>query len=316
MKQPFTLLIDPVGFCNLRCPSCPQGRHPLSTGPLLDRALFADVLDKLCGEAWITGVCLFNWTDSLLHPQLPELIAIAQRRRIPVRISTNLNSGDGFHRLLLNLPDSIIITVSGWSQDIYGRTHTGGNIETVKHHMVLLSHEIFYQDSNTEVRVAWLRYRHNAGDEEDAMREFARHWRFTFCPSNAFYMPVEDAINMRHTDTNDLISNLIEHPAAGVAARSHLRFSHCVLRENMLVLDSSGNVSLCCAVRDSGGIGRFIDLSLSEIQERRNRSTLCVTCQNRGGMAYIRQHDGSLKRRLIDFVFRQPALRRILPQMW
>jgi hypothetical protein len=55
------------------------------------------------------------------------------------RISTNLNVMRDAEALLRAAPDHLLISVSGFHQDTYAVTHTGGDIEVVKEHMRALA---------------------------------------------------------------------------------------------------------------------------------------------------------------------------------
>src|SRR5262245_50447465 len=78
---PKILTVDIVGACNLRCPSCPVGNTgPVNEKGLMSTDLFQRIINKAAAEFGICGVLLFNWTESLLHPQLPEFIRIVKRK--------------------------------------------------------------------------------------------------------------------------------------------------------------------------------------------------------------------------------------------
>ena len=79
----FYYLVDVVGTCNLRCPSCPVGNYetPAVKG-LMDFAYFEKLVLK--AEAEVPGKRLFfdlyNWGEPALHPELPKFIAFLRRR--------------------------------------------------------------------------------------------------------------------------------------------------------------------------------------------------------------------------------------------
>lgn len=89
------------------------------------------LLDEV-GDYLIT-LNVFNWSEPLLHPQLPELIAAARRRGIFTCVSTNLNAGDPplFHGLVDAELDHLIISISGVDQQTYEQYHRGGKLERV-----------------------------------------------------------------------------------------------------------------------------------------------------------------------------------------
>ena len=85
---PLNMQIELTSFCNLRCPVCPVGTGELSRGPIaIDLDLF-DLLMKEVGPYLMT-LSLWAWGEPLLHPQLEDILAIAQRRPFATLLSTN-----------------------------------------------------------------------------------------------------------------------------------------------------------------------------------------------------------------------------------
>src|SRR5262245_21750268 len=86
--------IDVIGSCNLRCPSCPQGnlRDIRLPKGQMEPDLLRRILGKAVQECRIKGVGLFNWTEPLLHPRLPELIGIIHEQGLRCFLSSNLNA--------------------------------------------------------------------------------------------------------------------------------------------------------------------------------------------------------------------------------
>src|SRR5258705_13233087 len=96
-------LVDIVGTCNLRCPSCPVGNFKNSSFVSASRPkgfmefdLFTKILDKAEAECAERGdlveVFLYNWGEPLIHPKIAEFVAELARRKIRFFISTNLNT--------------------------------------------------------------------------------------------------------------------------------------------------------------------------------------------------------------------------------
>ena len=137
-KDRFDIDIDICGACTLRCPSCPQGNvkdYRLPQG-FMAPELLQEIVTKARAECRRPNISLFNWAEPLLHPQLPELIRIVQDAGIPCHLSSNLDILPDADALMAANPASLRISTSGFSQEIYGRTHRGGDIERVKTHMV------------------------------------------------------------------------------------------------------------------------------------------------------------------------------------
>ena len=75
------ILIDVVGTCNLKCPTCPVGNSPQEGNArgAMPREKLEAILLKARAECTVESVALFNWTDPLIHPRLPELVETVKR---------------------------------------------------------------------------------------------------------------------------------------------------------------------------------------------------------------------------------------------
>jgi len=70
---------------------------------------------------------------------LPELIRIVREAGVVSYLSSNLNFLPDATAIMAENPDNFRISLSGFSQKVYGYTHRGGDIEIVKKHMVELA---------------------------------------------------------------------------------------------------------------------------------------------------------------------------------
>lgn len=137
----FYFYINVIGACNLRCPSCPVGnlqevRNPAGAmaPELLDR-----ILAKARRECTVSGAGLYNWTEPLLHPRLAELVRVVHAHGIACHLSANLNLARNLEAVLRENPEFLRVSLSGFTQETYGVTHHGGQIERVKANMVELA---------------------------------------------------------------------------------------------------------------------------------------------------------------------------------
>ncbi|HYG66943.1 MAG TPA: radical SAM protein, partial [Anaeromyxobacteraceae bacterium] len=134
--------VEAVGSCNLSCPACGNGHLPHSRpGGILDPGRLERILDKLEAEAPSGArprVHLFNWGEPLLHPELPELVRRVRRRGLSCRLSSNLVRPRDLDAVVAAAPDWFRVSVSGFTQPVYGRTHRGGDVERVKANLLAL----------------------------------------------------------------------------------------------------------------------------------------------------------------------------------
>jgi len=287
MKPRQLISIGPIGLCNLHCPTCPTGRGESSKAPELTVDLLRRVLTKATRECRVIRVDPFNWGDSLVLPRLAELIDLIQVEfKLRCGLSTNLNHSPGVDTILKHPPYKMIVSLSGFTQSTYSQTHTGGDIEVVKHNLTRLSSAMRWDYWPTKVTVAWHRYRSNLG-EEAAMKNFVRTLGFKFAPTTALMLPL-DSIVSEQTPSAPVMHNLLVSPAEGIAASRWWPRLSCFVRTHMLSMDSEANVNLCCSTFGDGlGVGNYLDTPLWLIQQRKDAHEFCAKCQNTGVLSYF-----------------------------
>jgi MoaA/NifB/PqqE/SkfB family radical SAM enzyme len=310
----FVFDIDVVGACNLRCPSCPHGNFEGFRLPrgFMEPELLTSILDKALAECCVEHVNLFSWCEPLLHPRLDELVRLVQERGIDCHLSSNLNLPVDFDRLMRANPAYFKISLSGFTQESYGYSHRGGDIERVKKQMVLLAEARRRQGATTRIAVNYHRYRHNLKDEP-SMRRFAADLGFEFDPAWALLLPVEkmlafpsgeaEGVSISDQD-RELVAQLgLPLEAALSASRASGR-GGCALRERQVSMDFRGEVQLCCGTFDSArfSVGNFLELPLNEIQARREAHPMCRRCMEAGAHLYLTYRTPGLERLVLETV--------------
>ncbi|MDX2495090.1 MAG: radical SAM protein [Desulfuromusa sp.] len=296
----FDIDIDICGACNLRCPSCPQGNvtdYRLPQG-FMEPEIMARIAQKARSECGDVNISLFNWAEPLLHPRLPELIRIVQDQGIPCHLSTNLNLLPDADALMAANPASLRISNSGFSQELYERTHRGGDIERVKKNMMALAEAKAKSKASTEIFLQYHRYRHNLEDEA-GMRAFAENLGFHFHAVWALFFPLEKVLAYLGeegvsdfpltTEDQIVIGDLALPLGKALAAAQKYGPRPCPLRENAISLDFQGDFTLCCGIFDARKyrLGNYLDMPLAEIQNLRRNHPLCGLCQSHGTHVYM-----------------------------
>ncbi len=298
MKDEFYFYIDVVGSCNLRCPSCPQGNFGQAANPrgFMSPGLLENILDKAYSECDVTGVALFNWTEPFLHPKLPAMIETVKSRGCPCDLSSNLNVSADFEAILASDPDSLRISVSGFSPEVYSRTHRGGNVARVLANMERLADSKARTGAQTRIEVYYHRYLGNL-DDEVLMRQHVASLGFEFKPGWAVMMPLEkvlaftlkDDSNTPFTSEDIQVTQSLALPLdAALAACTPYRRRPCRLREGQMVLDCQGNAMLCCAAFDSRhvSLGPYLSTGLRQLQKRKASHPMCARCMSEGIHVY------------------------------
>lgn len=295
---PRTVVIDIVGSCNLGCPSCPSGdgRGLQNRGGKMSLEMFERIIEKISREQPGTTVALFNWTESLIHPQVEEFIVAIRRRGLKSRISTNLNILRDPDKLAAARLDSMTISLSGFTQPVYVIGHKDGDIEIVKQNMRRLSEAFRRAGALTEVTVYYHKYLYNL-HEIELMREYAESLGFRFGASWAYYMPVERVQEYVEGKLPQPEVEFIEKYFAlnirsAVEATKPFRSEPCHLPVTLLTLDCRGDVQLCCSVYDAGRftIGSYLETPFEIIEQRLKSHSYCRECTKHGLHIYTAWH--------------------------
>jgi MoaA/NifB/PqqE/SkfB family radical SAM enzyme len=188
-------------LCSLHCPTCTKGDetgYDHLTG-IMQPDLMEKILDKIQSENSKAIVFCYGNSEPFLHPKLPECIAAIKRRGLNAQMSTNLNSVRRLDDLLAAKPDMIIISLSGFTQDIYVRGHAGGNIEKVKANMRLIAEangRLIQKEGGgpgVDIQVNYHLYSDNQ-HEAPLMKEFCKNLGIGFFTSYARAISMENAI--------------------------------------------------------------------------------------------------------------------------
>jgi hypothetical protein len=247
------------------------------------------ILQKAKQECNVTSVGLYNWAEPFLHPRLPDMIRVVSKLGLNCDLSTNLNRAFNLEEVILENPSSIRISVSGFTQDTYGRTHRGGDIEQVKKNMRRLSELKTKAKVGTKISVAFHRYLSNLNDELP-MKRYSEQLGFEFSPMWAVLLPLEKVLAAVGEEGYGTISSddrsLIENLAVPLkdALEATQRHTRCKLQEDLISLDVLGRVQLCCGVYDGNRftVSSYLDKPIDDIQALRTAHLTCHVCKKRG----------------------------------
>lgn len=289
----FVYVIDVTGTCNLRCPSCPVGNFRDANRPkgFMELELFRGIIEKICREhvADKPNIWLFNWGEPLLHPRLPEMIAILRQHGLYSLLSSNLNIKTGLEEAIRSGPDELKISLSGFTQEPYSLTHAKGKIELVKQNMALIREYLDKYQGSTKVWVGLHVYRHNR-HELAAIEQLCQSLGFGFSAVQAFYQPIEKMMALvegKETPADSqFLANFIEHPLTMLANKRQAidPSLDCELRFNMTTINYDGSVALCCGVYDyQNMLGvNFMDAAHEDIQALKYKNPFCKKCYDYG----------------------------------
>ena len=288
----FNYVIDIVGTCNLRCPSCPVANSPTNLGAVrkgtMPIELFETILEKIARESpsQRPTISLFNWGEPLLHPQLSQIIRLVRDRDWSCVVSTNLNHVPGVEQLISAPPNTLKISLSGFTPESYESCHEGGDLDRLKTNMHRLAQGLTDNDS-CDVIVGHHLYKHTQ-DSQPAVAALCEELGFSYAPIQAFWQPLERVLERveGNTDAHPLFDQLKVDPADNAAfVRKHRTpNTDCELRFNQTNINVDGSVALCCGVyEDANMLGvQFLDTPHEQLQQRKYQHEFCSRCRKAG----------------------------------
>jgi MoaA/NifB/PqqE/SkfB family radical SAM enzyme len=181
--------------CSLHCPTCTKGDehgYDHKTG-IMDMDLMEKILDKIALENPQAIVFTYGNSEPFLHPHLAECLASIKRRGLDPQFSTNLNFVRKLDEVFAAGPSLIIISLSGFTQEVYVKGHAGGDIEKVKANMRLMAAANANAGNKTQILVNYHVYKDNQ-HEAALMQEYAKNLGIGFFTSLARAISMENSI--------------------------------------------------------------------------------------------------------------------------
>ncbi len=287
--QLFDYQIDVSGSCNLRCISCPRGNFPEqpSVGFMAPR-VYRKVVEKILAEDPFTGIItLYNWGEPLLHPKLPEIVAITGEYDLLSAISSNLSIEKDFSNTIKSRPTWFRVSLSGWGEN-YEITHTGGKWDTVHTNMLRLKEWQEKYHPEMIVEVFFHIYKHNNNDDFLKLKEFCDHLNFTLRYRHAALAPldnIEAVIDKRELSSAAQLAR--EYQFLGVEeamALAREQKERLCFYQRFLWITWNLRVAQCMEwYRDDLSLvdKDFLSVPLSEIIAARKNSDFCRRCKEK-----------------------------------
>lgn len=286
--------IEASGLCNLRCMSCQCGNYDPSVFDFKGRGFMSpelceQIIDKLCREySTNMGVFYYIFGEPFLNQELHKLIRIAKNRGLSVILSSNFSFDMPIDNVVDATPDIIKISVSGYSDDIYKKHHNGGSIEKVHRNMEYLCNYLNKTTPDTAVVVGYHIYSDNDGDEIEKTKQLCKKYGFIFAPVKAIYNnPLKRMGLSAFTDKDMEFLKSRYHNYESYLAFDTSKYyinSRCRNIDNKLFIDYNGDIMLCELLYKDGIFRNYLECSMEEIYDWRNRHYICQQCKSHGLM--------------------------------
>ena len=126
---PVRLWIEPTNVCNLNCVMCLNKSIPKRERGFMDFSLFKKIIDEAVD--FIHDIYLHHRGESLLHPDIFEMIKYAKMKNIFTRLHTNatLLTEEKSYLLLNSGLDFLSFSFDGYEKKIYEKIRVGANFE-------------------------------------------------------------------------------------------------------------------------------------------------------------------------------------------
>lgn len=133
---PVRLWVELTSLCNYRCIMCPNKELQKKAHGFMDLALYKKIVDE--AERFVFDINLAHRGESLLHPQLIEMIEYAKQKNIYLRLHTNgslLNPELG-RQLIHSGLDRLSFSFDGFDEKTYERIRSGGRFNKTVENIV------------------------------------------------------------------------------------------------------------------------------------------------------------------------------------
>ncbi len=126
---PLRLWVEPTSVCNLRCIMCPNKELTRAAKGFMDLDLYKKIIDE--ASQFILDLHLYHRGESLLHPQLIEMVKLARKAGLYTKLHTNATVlDDSVARGLIESGlDQLTFSFDGFDAATYERIRVNGRFE-------------------------------------------------------------------------------------------------------------------------------------------------------------------------------------------
>lgn len=226
---PLVLNIEPTNDCNLNCYICPRRESGREVG-YMTMDLFKKIVDEASQYKKLKMLNLHKDGESLLHPQLAEMIRYAKEKGISRVIHLNTNgtllTAKKAEEILESGIDDITVSLDALSKETYKKIKRSGGFETLEKRIIgffkLREREGFKKPF---VRVKIMEFKDTAGEIESFVKKWA---------------PIADEVQVSGIHNWSGAIDGLE-----VTDETSARRYPCILMWYMLAINWDGQVSIC-----------------------------------------------------------------------
>ncbi len=235
---PKTFTIETALACNLKCPECAIGGEMIGRAKNLMRLdKFKIIAEKI--QPFAEYVYLHLWGEPLLNKQIFEMIKITSQFA-KTNISTNalLLDREKAERLITSGVSDIIVSIDGFTQEVYEKYRVGGNVIDALERLVWLQEFNIKNGRRVSLSPQFIVFKHNQ-HEVPQFRDFCR----SIGLEPAFKAPYirNESSTFEKPDFTELHRKEYDSIATLRSA-----MSHCDNPRSVFTLLSDGSAVVCC----------------------------------------------------------------------
>lgn len=133
---PVRLWVELTSYCNYRCIMCPNKDLGKEDKGFMDFELYKKIVDE--SRDFVFEINLAHRGESLMHPQLIEAIAYAEKNRVFTRLHTNgsLLTEDISRKIIRSKLDRLSFSFDGYDKETYEKIRKEGNFDKTLENIV------------------------------------------------------------------------------------------------------------------------------------------------------------------------------------
>lgn len=253
---PHRYYIEPTNTCTLLCPFCLGNRRSSRSKGFMSFDLFKQLIDDISPYAIVINLYLNG--ESFLHKNIIEMINYAKKKKISIKIDTNMHIMNEAmaKKLIISRLDRLILDIDGANQEIYSKYRVGGNLNKVLHNLSLLRRVRDKMNANLpiiEVRTIVMGYNEH---QLNQIKEIS----YKNGADNVFFVPmtmnaVDDEIYKKWAPSNpykSLYDPLTRRNKFGSNAKNR-----CSELWTMGFIQWDGTIIACCMNDEGKGLGKI-----------------------------------------------------------
>lgn len=270
--------VDIIDSCQLKCPCCYRGLRTIpNSGNIMPLDTFAQVIHKV-QEHNFNRVILYNWSEPFLVKDLELYITLFREimgQNAFLGLSSNLSMEIIPHLkpVLYAGVSELLVSISGFSQEMHEKYHRGSRIETVKSHLEYIS--TFVHDISTQVVVKFLDFGYNS-KERQLFESYADKLGLKFFSILGAGSPLAK-------DDKSYLNDMENHLKKDLSKRWRMdRYMEGIHKacNSAFSIDWKADLYLCCCYPNfkQFKIGNYLEDDITQLLLRRQMHPFCTGC--------------------------------------